>query len=154
MCKIHIHIVSTHSVLLDILTIIYTQYVHIYIYTHTLTCEGAADFTQAGYAMSWMCVAWYPVVADRLLCYCSVCVCVVQLNCVKVQYSAYRNVGVCCISFYCSIAWGKKWHILKYDTNNYLVCKKISKTILTSSRNEIGSSCCDVSGWNEQQINL
>ncbi len=56
-------------------------------------CEGAADFTQAGYAMSWMCVAWYPVIADRL-CLCSVRV--VRLNCVKVQCSAYRNVGVCC----------------------------------------------------------
>ncbi len=54
----------------------------------------------AGYAMSWMCIGWYPVEADRLLHLCSVCVCVVQLNCVrvqvKVQCMAYCKVGVCC----------------------------------------------------------
>ncbi len=53
MCRIHIHIVSTHSVLLDILTVInthYTQYVHIlqyvHIYTHnSMRKKVAADFT-------------------------------------------------------------------------------------------------------------
>ncbi len=37
MCRIHIHILSTKSVLLDILTVInthYTQYVHIIHYVH------------------------------------------------------------------------------------------------------------------------
>ncbi len=44
--------------------------------------------------MSWM----YPVVADRFLYLCSVCVRVVQLNCVKVkvQCISYHKVGVCC----------------------------------------------------------
>ncbi len=40
MCRIHIHILSTHSVLLDILTVInthYTQYVHILHYVHIFT---------------------------------------------------------------------------------------------------------------------
>ncbi len=52
MCNIHMHILSAHSVLLDILTVInthYTPYVHIlhyvYIYTHTIICEGATDYT-------------------------------------------------------------------------------------------------------------
>ncbi len=52
MCNIHIHILSTHSVLLDILTVInthYTPYVHIlhyvHIYTHTVICTGAVDYT-------------------------------------------------------------------------------------------------------------
>ncbi len=40
MCRMHIHIVSTHSVLLDILTVInthYTQNVHILHYAHLYT---------------------------------------------------------------------------------------------------------------------
>ncbi len=40
MCNIHIHILSTHSVLLDILTVInthYTPYVHILHYVHIYT---------------------------------------------------------------------------------------------------------------------
>ncbi len=40
MCKIHIHILSTHSVLLDILTLSnthYTPYVHILHYVHLYT---------------------------------------------------------------------------------------------------------------------
>ncbi len=42
--------VSTHSVLLDILTVInthYTQYVHIlhYVQICTIICEGATDYT-------------------------------------------------------------------------------------------------------------
>ncbi len=56
MCNIHIHILSTHSVLLDILTVInthYTPYVHIlhyvhiyvHIYTYTVMCNGAVDCT-------------------------------------------------------------------------------------------------------------
>ncbi len=52
MCNIHIHILSTHSVLLDILTVInthYTPYVHIlhyvHIYTYTVICKGAVDCT-------------------------------------------------------------------------------------------------------------
>ncbi len=52
MCNIHIHILSTHSVLLDILTVInthYTPYVHIlhyvHIYTYTVICKGAVDYT-------------------------------------------------------------------------------------------------------------
>ncbi len=41
------------------------------------------------------------------------CVCVVQLNCVKVQCMAYRKVGVCCRVylfwlFISLIAWGEK----------------------------------------------
>ncbi len=36
--------------------------------------------------MSWMCIGWYPVVADRFLCKVQ-CVHVVQLHCVKVQCS-------------------------------------------------------------------
>ncbi len=65
MCNIHIHILSTHSVLLDILTVInthYTPYVHIlhyvHIYTHTVICNGAVDYTEAGYTnvmdVHWM----------------------------------------------------------------------------------------------------
>ncbi len=65
MCNIHIHILSTHSVLLDILTVInthYTPYVHIlhyvHIYTYTVICKGAVDCTYAGYAnvmdVHWM----------------------------------------------------------------------------------------------------
>ncbi len=52
MCNIHIHILRTHSVLLDILTVINTHstpYVHIlhyvHIYTHTVICKGAVDYT-------------------------------------------------------------------------------------------------------------
>ncbi len=52
MCNIHIHILSTHSVLLDIPTVInthYTPHVHIlhyvHIYTHTVICKGAVDCT-------------------------------------------------------------------------------------------------------------
>ncbi len=40
MCRMHIHIVSTHSVLLDILAVInthYTQNVHILHYVHLYT---------------------------------------------------------------------------------------------------------------------
>ncbi len=43
MCNIHIHILSTHSVLLDILTVInthYTPYVHILHYVHIYTYIG------------------------------------------------------------------------------------------------------------------
>ncbi len=47
--------------------------------------------------MSWMCIGWYTVVADRLLCLCSVYM-LSSLNCVevKVQCVAYRKMGVCC----------------------------------------------------------
>ncbi len=50
MTMCNIHMLSTHSVLLDILTVInthYTPYVHIlhyvHIYTHTVICKGAVD---------------------------------------------------------------------------------------------------------------
>lgn len=51
MCNIHIHILSTHCVLLDILTVIqqYTFYI-MYTYIHTKICKGAADYTWTGYA--------------------------------------------------------------------------------------------------------
>lgn len=52
MCNIHIHILSTHSVLLDIqLSIhiihrIYTFYImYTYIYTHTIIRKVAVDYT-------------------------------------------------------------------------------------------------------------
>ncbi len=82
MCRIHIHVLSTHSVLLDILTVIntlYTLYVHIlhyvYIYTHTIVCGKKMQQIYIGrirYVMDVRCM--YPVVAHRLLCLCSVCV--------------------------------------------------------------------------------
>ncbi len=42
--------------------------------------QGATDYA---YAVSWMCIVWCPVIADRLLLV--QCVRVVQLNCVKVH---------------------------------------------------------------------
>ncbi len=49
-------------------------------------CKGATDYS---YAVSWMCIVWCPVIADRL--FSAVCR-VVQLNGVKVQCMA------CCVS--------------------------------------------------------
>ncbi len=46
MCNIHIHILSTHSVLLYILTVIktyYTPYVHILHYVHIYTHNNMSD---------------------------------------------------------------------------------------------------------------
>ncbi len=48
-CKIHIHIVSTHSVLLDIFTVINThstQYVHILHYIHIYTHNSMQKMVQ------------------------------------------------------------------------------------------------------------
>ncbi len=50
-----------------------------------IVVQGATDYA---YAMSWVCFVWCPVIADVLV----QCVCVVQLNCVKVQCMA------CCVS--------------------------------------------------------
>ncbi len=41
MFRIHIHILSTHSVLLDILS----YQLHIIHYVHMVICEGATDYT-------------------------------------------------------------------------------------------------------------
>ncbi len=76
--KKHIHILSTHSVLLDILTVInthYTPYVHIYImyiYTHN---NMRNRLYIVRYAMSWMCkwVSW--MVSSDSRCVSAVCVC-------------------------------------------------------------------------------
>ncbi len=72
-----------------------TLYTHLYIvlcegatdykFTVDWLCKGAKDYA---YAMSWMCFVWCPVIVDVLV----QCVCVVQLNCVKVQCMA------CCVS--------------------------------------------------------
>ncbi len=58
MCRIHIHILCTHSVLLrhtySYQYTLYTVCTHFYIlytYIHTIICEGAADYTFAGYAI-------------------------------------------------------------------------------------------------------
>ncbi len=70
------YIYSVHTVYYkDILSYQYTLYT---VCTHSTLCthlyivigEGETDYT---YAMSWMCIVWYPVIADRL-CLCSVCV--------------------------------------------------------------------------------
>ncbi len=50
-------------------------------------CKGATDYS---YAVSWMCIVWCPVIADRFVLV--QCVRVVQFNCVKVQCMA------CCVS--------------------------------------------------------
>ncbi len=50
-------------------------------------CKGATDYS---YAVSWMCIVWCPVIADRSTVLVQ-CVRVVQLNCVKVQCMA------CCV---------------------------------------------------------
>jgi len=55
----------------------YTFYI-MYTYIHT---QWYAKVQQIIYVMSWMCIVWYPVVADRL-CLCSVCVCVCVCVCV------------------------------------------------------------------------
>ncbi len=106
MCKIHIHILSTHSK--DILRYQYTLYVYVHVcimYTsihsnnvkvqqiiiysrlvvQQIVVQGATDYA---YAMLWVCIVWCPVMADVLV----QCVRVVQLNCVKVQCMA------CCVS--------------------------------------------------------
>ncbi len=83
MCKIHIHILSTHSVLLEILTVInthYTPYVHILHYVHIYTHSNMLRRNRLyiNYAMSWMCTT-------RTTRFLYLCVRVVQLNCVKVK---------------------------------------------------------------------
>ncbi len=74
MCKIHIHILSTRSVLLDILTVInihYSSYVHILHYVHVFTHNNRrrCNILYISYAMSWMCFR-----TTRFLYLCRVCV--------------------------------------------------------------------------------
>ncbi len=55
MCNIHIHILSTHSVLLDILTVInthYTPYVHILHYVHIYTHNNMRRYNRL--YISWI----------------------------------------------------------------------------------------------------
>jgi len=61
MCRIHIHILSTHSVILDILTVIntrYTPYVHILHYVHIYAHNNMQRCNRLyiSYTMSWMCI--------------------------------------------------------------------------------------------------
>ncbi len=99
MCKIHIHILSTHSVLLDILTDINARnapYVHILHYVHIYTHNNMRRCSRfyIGWIRSVMDVHWMVSSSSRKVVV--QCVHVVQLNCVKVQCMAYRKVGVCC----------------------------------------------------------
>ncbi len=58
MCRIHTHILSTHSVLLDIRTVInthYTQYVHI---INTIVCEKRCNRLYIGRIRNVMDVCW------------------------------------------------------------------------------------------------
>ncbi len=90
MCRIHIHILSTHSVLLCIFKVInthYTPYVHILHYVHIYTHINMRRCNRLYISyVSWMCnrtIRFFVFVQ---------CVRVVQLNCVKVkvQCMAYR----------------------------------------------------------------
>ncbi len=105
MCRIHIHTLSTHSVLLDILKVInthYTPYVHILHYVHIYTHSNIRRWNRL-------------YIRTTIFLVFVQCVRVVQLNCVKVkvQFMSYRKVGVCCRVYYfwlfiSLIAWGKK----------------------------------------------
>ncbi len=58
MTMCNIHILSTYSVH-------FKTYLQLSIHNiHSMY----TFYIMYTYAMSWMCVAWYPVVADRLLC--------------------------------------------------------------------------------------
>ncbi len=95
MCRIHIHLVSTHSVLLDILTVINTRYVHIlhyvHIYKHNMRRCSRFYIGRISNVMDVRCM-----VSSGSIKIVVLCVRVVQLNCVKAQCSAYCKVGVCC----------------------------------------------------------
>ncbi len=73
-CAEYTYILSTHSVLLDILTVInthYTPYVHILHYVHIYTHSNMRRCNRLyiSYAMSWMCIR-----TTRFLYLCSMCV--------------------------------------------------------------------------------
>ncbi len=75
MCKIHIHILSTHSVLLYIFTVINTHYtpcVHILHYAHIYTHSNMRRCNRLyiSHAMSWMCIRTTRFFVQL----CSVCV--------------------------------------------------------------------------------
>ncbi len=119
MCNIHIHILSKHSVLLDILTVInthYSLYVHIlhYVQIHTHSDMPRCNRLYISWKQNVMDVHWNHQIFVFVQCV------QVQLNCVKVkvQCMAYRNVGVCCRVYYfwlfiSLIAWGKKLSALR-----------------------------------------
>ncbi len=113
MCKIHIHILSTHSVLLDILTVInthYTPYADILHYVHIYTHDNMQRCNRLYISyVSRMCIT-----TTRFVVFVQ-CLRVVQLNCVKfkVQCMAYRKVGEYFRVYYfwlfiSLIAWEKK----------------------------------------------
>ncbi len=104
MCRIDLHILSTHSVLLDILTVINTDhtpyvlilhFVHIYIYTTHNNMQRDSRLY-----MSRICnvmdAHWMLSTGSRYIVVFVQCARVVQLNCVKVQCMAYCKVGVFC----------------------------------------------------------
>ncbi len=92
----HTYTQYTHSVVLDILTVInkhYAPYVHILHYVHIYTHSNMRRCNRLYISfVSWMCIR------TRGFCAFVQCVRVVQLNCVKVkvQCMAYHKVGVCC----------------------------------------------------------
>ncbi len=104
---------NTHSVLLDILTVInthYTPYAHILHYVHIYTHDNMQRFNRLYISyVSWMCIT-----TTRFFVFVQ-CVRVVQLNCVKfkVQCMAYRKLGEYFRVYYfwlfiSLIAWGNK----------------------------------------------
>ncbi len=117
MCRIHKHILSTHSVLLDTLTVSIHVIHHMYTYIYTSIHTQYAKVQQIISYVSW-CALKPPDVLDL----CSVCV--VQLNCVKVkvQCMAYRKVGVCCRVYYfwkLKIYYNKTHHWLLPDSESF-----------------------------------
>ncbi len=107
MCRIHI--LSTHSVLLDIFTVInthYTPYVHIYTHNNMRRCNRL--YNKPDMQCHLMVSS-----GSRKVVVLVQCVRVVQLNWVKVQCMAYCKVGVCSRVYYfwlfiVLIAWGEK----------------------------------------------
>ncbi len=101
MCNIHIHILSTHSVLLDILSYLYTLCTH-----NVYRCYRLYRRCYRLYIsyLSWMCIRTTIIFVQ--------CVHVVQLNCVKLK--------VLSILFYFYLLYNKK--------TCYMYCVKLTET--------------------------